>query len=337
MACSEHRAAQAPTAGRCVIGVDLGGTKTAAGAVGADGRVRFIEEIPTLNRAGGEAVLDATATLVRRLADRLEADGGGPVSAVGVGAAGVVDAASGVVISSTDAISDWAGTNIATGLATRTSLTASVINDVHAHALGEAWQGAGRDAGSMLLASIGTGVGGSLINNGIPLSGARSVAGHIGHIASPDAAGLPCSCGRAGHVEAIASGPALHQHFLRLGGDASIRDARAVCALASEAGAAGQDSTGHRAAVDAVTTAARATGQALGGLANVLDPDVIVVGGGLAAAGPLWWDPLLKAGRAELMDPLCDIPIIGARLGPASAIIGAARHAFNSQHTSDGP
>lgn len=316
-----------------MIGVDLGGTKTAAGAVGADGQVHFTGEIPTLNREGGEAILDATATLVRRLAERLQRDCGGTISAVGVGAAGVIDVASGVVVSSTDAISGWTGTNIVNGLSFRTELPVSALNDVHAHALGEAWQGAGRHAGSMLLAAIGTGVGGSLISSGVPLSGARSVAGHIGHIASAYATGLPCSCGRRGHVEAIASGPALHQHFLRLGGDPSVRDARAVCALASGGPSAGRLSDG--AAEEAVATAAQAAGQTLGGLANVLDPEVIVVGGGLAGAGSLWWDPMLKAARAELMSPVMDIPVIGARLGNTAAIIGAAKHAFNSQLTSD--
>lgn len=329
MGCSS--AAQA--AGRFVIGVDLGGTKTAAGAIGPDGHVLFTEEIPTLNRDGGEAVLDATAALVLRLADRLKRDRGITVSAIGVGSAGVIDNASGAVLASTDAIAGWPGTNIAAGLSSRTGLAASVTNDVHAHALGEAWQGAGRGTASMLLAAVGTGVGGSLISHGEPLYGARSAAGHIGHLASPYAAGLPCSCGRTGHVEAIASGPALHQHFLRLGGDPSFGDARAVCALAARAVSTGR--LPDDAAADAVTTAARAAGQALGGLANVLDPEIIVVSGGLAGAGSIWWDPMLDAARAELMDPLAGIPIVGASLGANAAIIGAAKQAFTSTSTAE--
>lgn len=320
-----------------VMGVDLGGTKTAAGVVGSEGSLLFSEEIPTLSRDGGEAVLDATAELVHRLADRLEQRCGRRVSAVGLGAAGVIDVASGIVVSSTDAIADWTGTDVTGGLTSRTGLKSSTINDVHAHAIGEAWRGAGRGAGSMLLAAIGTGMGGSLVVAGAPLLGAHSVAGHIGHMASPYAAGIPCSCGRAGHVEAIASGPSLREYFLRLGGEPSVADARQICAMASEVVAAGQVSVGAagRAAVDAVTTAARATGQALGGLANVLDPEVIVISGGLAGAGPVWWDPMVTAARVEMMDPLIDVPIVDADLGNTAAIIGAAKHAFDSMLTSD--
>ncbi|GAB3272339.1 ROK family protein [Arthrobacter pigmenti] len=328
--------AAAGSSGQYVIGVDLGGTKTAAGVVGSDGSMLLTEEIPTLNRDGGDAILDATMELVLRLGERLEQRCGLEISAVGVGAAGVIDVAAGVVVSSTDAIADWTGTDVTAGLTSRTGLKSSTINDVHAHAMGEAWRGAGRGAGSVLLAAIGTGVGGSLITAGVPWFGAHSVAGHIGHMASPYAAGLPCSCGRTGHVEAIASGPALREHFLGLGGDPSIADARQVCALASEAKAAGQASadTAGKAAADAVTTAARATGQALGGLANVLDPEVVVVSGGLASAGAVWWDPMVTAARAEMMDPLIDVPIVAAGLGNTAAVIGAAKHAFDSILTS---
>lgn len=322
------------------VGVDLGGTKTAAGIVASDGSVLFSDEIPTLNRAGSEAILDATARLVLGLVNRLEGQAGpGAVCAVGVGAAGVIDVTSGVVVSSTDAIAGWVGTRITDGLSSRTRLDSVAINDVHAHALGEDWCGAASGASSVMLAAVGTGVGGSLVNNGRPLLGARSVAGHIGHMPSPYAAGIVCSCGRTGHVEAIASGPALHEHYLRLGGDPSALDARAVSTLASSSAAGGQIGTGtaETAAVDAVTIAAQATGQALGGLANVFDPEVIVVGGGLAGAGSVWWDPMFASARNELMDPLNEIPIIGAGLGNAAAIIGAARLAFDSAQTSERP
>lgn len=294
----------------------------------------FSDAVPTLSRDGGEAILDSTAALVIRLAEQLEQRYGVAASAVGVGAAGVIDVNSGCVLSSTDAIADWAGTNIRDGLSSRTGIAASAINDVHAHALGEAWCGAGRGAGSVLLAAIGTGVGGSLVTAGAPLLGARSVAGHIGHVASPYAEGIRCSCGRVGHVEAIASGPALYEHFVRLGGDPSIRDARGVYALASTVFATDVSSAGasERAALEAVTTAARATGQALGGLSNVLDPEVIVVSGGLSGTGAPWWDPMREAARTELMDPLGDIPIVGAKLGNTAAIVGAAKQAFNVIH-----
>ncbi|GAB2742438.1 ROK family protein [Sinomonas soli] len=308
---------------RHAIGVDLGGTKTAAGLVTDGGDLLFAETIPTLDRAGGEAILDATAELVRGVQGRAVADGL-EVSGTGVGSAGVIDAVRGVVVSATDAILGWAGTDLAGGLAARTGLRTAVVNDVHAHALGEAWRGAAAATSSSLLIAFGTGVGGSLVVDGRPLLGHRWVGGHVGHLASPyahDAAGspLPCVCGSAGHVEAIASGPALHAEYLRRGGDPAAPDTRAVVARAQD---------GDPLARTAVAVAARAAGQCAGGLANTLDPEVIVVSGGLAGAGPLWWDAMEDAFRAELMPPLAGMPIVPAALGGAAALVGAARLAL---------
>ncbi len=305
-----------------VIGIDLGGTKTAAGVVSADGSVLFTAQTPTLNRDGGEAILEATAGLVGGLRERAAA-AGIEVSAVGMGSAGVIDADRGVVVSATDAILGWAGTRITTGLQTRLGLPAgavSVVNDVHAHAIGEAWLGAGAGSSSMLMLAFGTGVGGSFVVGGRPLLGHRYVGGHVGHFASSyavaaDGSELECTCGRRGHVEAIASGPALHALYLRSGGDPCAADTREVFARAS---------AGDPVALGTVDTAARAAGEAIGGLANVLDPEVVVVSGGLADAGALWWDRMTLAAAEELMPPLAGLRIERARLGNTAAIVGAA-------------
>ncbi|NUT72402.1 ROK family protein [Pseudarthrobacter sp. C4D7] len=304
------------------IGVDLGGTKTAAGVVSAEGRVLFQETIPTLNRDGGDAILDATAALAARLRDRA-ADAGITVACVGVGSAGVIDAARGVVVSATDAISGWAGTALTAGLAARLGLPPSsvrAVNDVHAHALGEAWTGAASNTATSLLVAFGTGVGGSFVVDGRPVLGQRYAGGHVGHFASPYAGHngrpLPCVCGGSGHVEAIASGPAVLDAYLRSGGTAPASDARAVFALAS-----GGDAT----AAGVVRTAAAAAGQAVGGLANILDPGVVVVSGGLAGAGALWWEPMQAALRSELLPALHGLAVVPAMLGNAAAIVGAAR------------
>ncbi len=305
-----------------VIGIDLGGTKTAAGVVSAEGTVLLTAQTPTLNRDGGEAILDATAALVKGLRERAAA-AGIEVSAVGMGSAGVIDADRGAVVSATDAILGWAGTRIKSGLRARLGLPAaavSVVNDVHAHALGEAWLGAGAGASSMLMLAFGTGVGGSFVIGGRPLLGHRYVGGHVGHFASSyavaaDGSELACTCGRRGHVEAIASGPALHALYLRSGGDPGAADTREVFARAN---------AGEAVALGAVDTAARAAGEAVGGLANVLDPEVVVVSGGLADAGALWWDRMTRAAAQELMPPLAGLRIERAKLGNTAAIVGAA-------------
>ena len=308
------------------IGVDLGGTKTAAGVVSAAGEVLFSETIPTLNRDGGEAILDATAVLVSGLMERARTQGL-EVSLVGVGSAGVIDAGRGVVVSATDAILGWAGTELRAGLAGRLALppeSVRAVNDVHAHALGEAWTGAAAGTASSLLVAFGTGVGGSFVQAGRPVLGHRYVAGHVGHVASPFAyirgRALACVCGSAGHVEAVASGPAILEAYLRLGGSPHVPDTRAVFVRAHD---------GEPAAAAAIGDAAAAAGQAVGGLANVLDPELVVVTGGLADAGELWWKPMESALRAELLSPLAGLPVRRAALGNTAAVIGAASLVLN--------
>ena len=309
------------------IGVDLGGTKTAAGVVSTAGEVLFSETIPTLNRDGGEAVLDATAVLVSGLMARARAQGL-EVSLAGVGSAGVIDAGRGAVVSATDAILGWAGTELVAGLAGRLALppeSVRAVNDVHAHALGEAWTGAAAGTASSLLVAFGTGVGGSFVQAGRPVLGHRYVAGHVGHVASPFAysrgRALACVCGSAGHVEAVASGPAILEAYLRLGGLPDVPDTRAVFVRAHD---------GEPAAAAAIGAAAAAAGQAVGGLANVLDPELVVVTGGLADAGELWWKPMDSALRAELLPPLAGMQVRRAALGNTAAVIGAASLVLNS-------
>ncbi|MEV7661308.1 ROK family protein [Paenarthrobacter sp. NPDC089316] len=312
-----------------VIGVDLGGTKTAAGVVAPSGEVLISETVPTLNREGGEAILDATASLIARLLERA-ADAGIPVSGVGVGSAGVIDPDAGTVVSATDAIRGWAGTGLVSGLSARLSIPAAsirAVNDVHAHALGEAWLGAAAGTSSSLMVAFGTGVGGSFVLDGVPVLGHRFAGGHVGHFASPFAAfegtPLPCVCGSAGHVEAVASGPAIYESFLRIGGSAAdASDTRDVFGLASSADDDGPAAAAARAAVE---LGARAAGQAVGGLINILDPETVVVSGGLADAGELWWKPMEAAVQQELLAPQVSVPVVRATLGNTAAIVGAAK------------
>jgi glucokinase len=151
----------------------------------------------------------------------------------------------------------------------------------------------------------------------------------VGHFASPYAfhggTAVACVCGGAGHVEAIASGPAIRETYLRLGGDSPAVDARAVFALAGAS-----DAT----AIQAVGMGAAAAGQAVGGLANILDPEVVVVSGGLSDAGAPWWRPMERALRAELLPALAGLPVLPAKLGNAAAIAGAARLVLTPQPSS---
>ena len=299
-----------------VLAVDLGGTKITVGLVDRCGTLHAESHTgPTPAQQGPEAVLDAVASL----AGYVIANAPGPVVGVGVGAAGVIDPTRGLVVSSTDAFRDWPGTDIQRGLGRRLGRPVVVVNDVTAHATGESWRGAGRGATLMLMITVGTGVGAAIAIDGRVLSGRHHMSGEIGHAPVRGADHLRCGCGRYGHLEAIASGPALVRHHQALGG-APRPDARAVIADAER---------GDALATRAVTDAARALGTALAAAATTLDPDVIVLGGGLTGAGPLWWDTVERSLRAELVEPLADVPLRRSDLGPDAALVGAARLAWN--------
>lgn len=296
------------------FGIDLGGTKIAAGLIAADGAVLASASAPTPATQGAQAVLDAVAALVTELSAAPAAKDV-DIAGLGLGAAGVIDAGTARVLSATDTILHWAGTDLAAELLARTGLQVRAVNDVHAHGLGEAWRGAAAGSSNALLLAVGTGIGGSHLLAGIPQTGAHHVGGHMGHFASPLASGVRCSCGRSGHLEAIAAGPAIHRHYLRLGGDPAVADTRELTARAH---------AGDQLARQALRTGALAVGIAAGSLANILDPELIVLSGGMIGAGSLWWDAVREGFATEAIDPLQHLELLPATLGNNAAIIGAA-------------
>lgn len=294
-----------------LVAVDIGGTKIAGAVIGADGRPSSPLQRPTPARAGRDAILDAVAEVVAEVAD------GGAVDALGVATAGTVDVTRGVVIGATDSLAGWCGTDVAGELAGRLGIArmrVHVENDVHAHALGEAAHGGHGEAETMAFVAVGTGVGGGLVEHGVVRRGARHAAGSVAHIPVPAAAGLRCGCGRLGHVEAIASGTGMHAAWLAAGGEPSVADARGIVALAE---------TGHALAVDVLERSAAGLAQAIAGVVTTVDPEVVVVGGGLAQAGDRWWDAVLRVLRAELVDELQGIRVERSSLGAAAALAGA--------------
>ncbi|WP_084764244.1 ROK family protein [Knoellia subterranea] len=298
-----------------VAAIDIGGTKTAAALVDRSGEILARAAAPTPGREGAAAILATAAGLVRDLSADAQ---GVTVRALGIGSAGVIDPLAGRVVGSTDVLAGWTGTPIVDRLATLTGLPASVINDVHAHALGEAAYGAAQGFSTVLVVGVGTGVGGAFVEDGRVRPGAHSAAGHVGHLSSVYAGSLPCSCGRVGHLEAIASGPGLHAEYQRRSGE-HVADFRAVVALA-----AGGDA--H--ALDVVELGGAAVGTVVGGLVNVLDPHAVVIGGGVAGAGDRWWDALRRAVRRDVMPSLADTPILISTLGGDAPLLGAAALAW---------
>ncbi len=297
-----------------VAALDIGGTKTTAALVTAGGEVVGRHTAPTPGRSGAAAVLDTAAGLV----EKLRADAPGAVRALGVGSAGVIDSTSGLVLSATDVLTGWTGTDLRGDLRRRLGVPVTVINDVHAHALGEARHGVAAGYDTVLYVAVGTGVGASFVLGDTVLAGAHSAAGHAGHQPSPYAGTLACTCGGRGHLEAIAAGPALAAEYVRRTGR-PVADLRAVAALA-----AGGDETAR----EVVRLGGAAVSSAVGGLVNVLDPAAVVVGGGVTGLGEPWWRALRDAVPAETLPGLAGVPVLASTLGPDAPLLGAASLAW---------
>ena len=298
--------------GAPVLVADLGGTKITAALVLPDHRAVAARTVPTPADRGAPAVLAALLSLLRSVYDASGRHG--PPVGIGVGSAGVVDPSSGRILSATDAITGFSGTSLGEQVHEAFGLPVRVLNDVHAHALGESVAGAGRSKASMLYVAVGTGIGGAIVLDGQVLTGAHHVAGHVGHLSVPEAEGIRCPCGRSGHLEGLASGPGTLAALHRAGGQAA--DGRALVALAAD---------GDQRARTVLTMCAFAIGRVIGGLLNVLDPDVVVIGGGMADAGLLWWEAVRHGVRHDAMDAVVTAPLVPAAAGSDAPLIGAAQ------------
>lgn len=306
-----------------VIGVHIDGVAItvalvdATGAIVPDKEGEPAQTVQTPARRGGEAILGHTLQLIAQV--REQAPHGLAVLGIGVGSEGIIDR-DGVVRSAPAHFTDYAGTRLAERIAQECRLPVRVVSDIHTYALGEAWCGAAAGAQTAIFVGVGSGVYGSVLIHGRPWNGTHCVAGQVGHITSPRAAGLRCSCGKEAHVEAIASGPGIRAEYERRGGG-NLPTGQAVIFAAGR---------GEDLALKTVATCAAAVGDAVGSLTNALDCEVVVVGGPVVEAGDCWWEPMEDSLRATLVPELVDLPVHRASLGHEAALIGAARLAWDA-------
>jgi glucokinase len=296
------------------IGIDIGGTKIAAGLVDRGGLVGPLDVVPTDAQDGGAVVLDRAVELARSVAKDVPRASG--LSAIGIAAGGWIDA-SGQVVGATALLPGWAGIDLPAVFERELGLPATAVNDVQAMGVGEARVGAGRESGICLCVAVGTGIGGALTIDGHLYRGAHGFAGAIGHVGS-SRSGPRCSCGRRGCIEAEASGPAIARAFdacLRRGARSSLPDV--VVAIESP------DTATRACAIDVITKAGDRLGRVLGGLANVLDPHVIILGGGAAAALGDSFLAAIRTGVAESALPQIKPSVVPSRLGGAASVVGA--------------
>lgn len=302
------------------IGVDVGGTKIAAGVVDEKGVIgaRSRRETPSEDPA---AIVETIIAVTRDLAADHEVD------AVGVGSAGFVDSARSKVMFAPNLA--WRDVAVREQVATATGLPTVVENDANSAAWGEFRFGAAEDVDDMVLLTIGTGVGGGVVLGGEIYRGAHGVAAEMGHMrVVPD--GHLCGCGLRGCLEAYASGTALvreartaaslpsAERLLSLaGGDPQRITGPMVTAAANE---------GDELAIALMTQLARWLGEAMGSFTALFDPAVFVLGGGVSAAGELLLGPAEDALRKQITGrghrPEPEIRL--ATLGNDAGISGAA-------------
>lgn len=306
-----------------VLGIDIGGTKLAAGIVAPDGQVLSYLRQPTPTHADAEALLAAVVTLAERVCQESVEK---PV-ALGIGCGGPMVFPEGIV--SPLHMPAWRAFPLRARLASALGLPAVLDNDAKAFALGEAHFGAGRGAHCLLGMVVSTGVGGGVVVDGRLFNGATGHAGHIGHVIV-SVNGPRCFCGAIGCVTAYASGRGLvarAQAALRRGVSSSLASlppdevsGKTIVAAATN---------GDPLAARLMHEAALALARAIASAATILDADRVVLGGGLIQAGELLLGPMRHELRQRAPLPFSHgLDVRTAELGQEAGVIGAAALAF---------
>lgn len=309
---------------RVVVGVDLGGTKVAAAVAGLDGAIvsRVTKQTEPERGVHGvmAIVLDAVREVVARAGARID-----EVAGIGVGSPGPLDPEAGVVIFAPNL--KWRDVPLVAIIKDALGAPVYLENDANLAGLGEARYGAGRGSRNMIYITVSTGIGGGLVLGGEIYRGSSFVAGEVGHMMIVDEGPL-CGCGNHGCLEALASGPAIAnmaRELIRhgeetlmtdlIGGDVDLVTAEVVGRAAMQ---------GDAAAIAVIGKAAEYLGIGIANLVNILNPDAVVVGGGVARLGEILLAPTREAACQRALKPAFDaVRIVAAELGVDAGVVGA--------------
>ncbi|MET9226795.1 ROK family protein [Lentzea sp. NPDC003310] len=288
-----------------VLALDFGGTKIAAALVDRFGGVVRSHRVPTPTSDPWDAVASVISSVVEDA----------PVIGVGIASAGPVDTTAGTV--SPINVPSWDAFPLRASVASLfPDVPVELAGDGVCMALGEHWRGAGRGSRFMVGLVVSTGVGGGLVLDGRPFGGRTGNAGHIGHVVvDPD--GVPCTCGGRGCVETIAGGPRMVDWARRAGWQAPDHADAALLAAAALAG--------EEIPLVAFERAGQAVGMAIAGAAAVCDLELAVIGGGVAQAGELLFEPVRRTLKAHAgLSYLEGLEVRAAELGGEAGLVGAA-------------
>ena len=296
------------------IGIDIGGTKIAAGLVARDGVIQASRTMPTPVREGANAIIQSVIRLSQDLlveARDLEIVG------AGVGTAGQVDPARGVIRYANENLPGWTGTPVAHLLSDALSLPVAVDNDVKTMALGEGRYGAGAGFNEIFYITVGTGIGGAIVHDGKLWRGTMGSAGEVGYIVSGWEGKRPII------IEQRVGGPALAARYCQLAGENGL----------TLADVAQRAFVGDEMARSVIREGARILGQVFQPIINLLDPQIFIIGGGVSTIGDLWWQPFEDALRDTPLPTPANIKLAPAQLGTQAVMVGAACLAFDARIT----
>ena len=296
------------------LGLDYGGTKIEGVVLGADGTERARARVPT-----PRFDYDGGIRTIRGLLDRLEEAAGGRIDSVGIGVPGSVDRGTGYVSMGN---STWLhGRDLRGDLTAALDRPVKIANDANCFALSEAVDGAGAGAQVVFGVILGTGVGGGVVVHGRLVEGVNAIGGEWGHVPLPTPAdderpGPLCSCGIPGHTEAWLSGPSLSADYARRKSmpEEDAPRAQEIVALAA---------AGNAVAEETLRRFEDRLGRSLALVINILDPDVIVLGGGLSNV-PRLYESVPPLIRPHVFGDKFNTRLVQNRHGDSSGVRGAA-------------
>lgn len=292
--------------------IDTGGTKIVGAAVDDSGNILKEIRVPNTKR-DGEFILRTYMDLVKTLREEY------PVSAIGIGAGGRLDEEKGTVLYAVDIYRNYIGLKIKARMEEAFGLPVRITNDCRAAVLGEQWMGAAKGCRNIFGIILGTGVGGGYYSEGKIIGGIRGGVGEVGHVIL-HRGGRRCLCGQRGCAEQYISGTALWSIYRERCPESSITSGYEFFELYKQG-----DPDAARVLEGFVDDLA----QCAVNCANLFDPEMILIGGGLSDTAEYWWEELLKAYEAMGNIHIRKIPLVKAECGNRAALLGAARIAFD--------
>ena len=309
-----------------VIGVDLGGTNIRVAVLDADGTMSHTARKKTKSELGHEAVIARIGELINEVA---VAAGLGPDVPVGVASPGPLNPRKGIV-HYTPNLPGWRDVPVVAKLESLVDRRVTLANDGNCATLGEMRFGAAQGVHNLVYLALGTGIGGGVVTEGVLIDGKNGLGSEIGHtLVAID--GPRCTCGSIGCLESFTSGWAIQAEAMKV---ATTADGDRLVELAGEgqihAGIVAKAAEeGHEASIAILDRAGRALGAAIGSFINMFDPEMIVIGGGVAALGDHLLAPARKAiPQYSFVDMRTGVPVVYSKLGGDTGIYGAGALAF---------